>query len=197
MPSRALCQPPRPVSHPQEPSQLNRSASGPAATESLFPLPPLTIISGGQTGVDRAALDAGLRHQVPIGGWCPRERRAEDGPIPDIYPLRPTTSRSYAVRTEWNVRDSDGTLILRCGPLSSGTRLTLESAQTLNRPVLVIQLDAPENSLADQPATVAAWLSHNKIRVLNVAGPRGSSSPRVYPLALDFLCRLLQTLRTP
>ncbi len=183
--------------HPQEPLQLNRPAPGPAAIESLFPLPPLTIISGGQTGVDRAALDAGLRYQIPIGGWCPRERRAEDGPIPDVYPLRPTAARSYAVRTEWNVRDSDGTLILLCGPLSSGTRLTLESAQTQNRPVLVIQLDAPENSHSDQPATVAAWLSHNKIRVLNVAGPRGSSSPRVYPLALDFLCRLLQTLRTP
>jgi hypothetical protein len=152
------------------------------------------IISGGQTGVDRAALDAAMQLGIPTGGWCPRDRRAEDGTIPARYLLRPTASRSYAVRTEWNVRDSDGTLILLFGPPSSGTRLTIASAQTQHRPLTTVMLDTPENPLPAQATTVAAWISQNKIRVLNIAGPRGSSSDRIYPLAFEFVSLLLRQL---
>ncbi|PSQ85488.1 MAG: molybdenum cofactor carrier, partial [Bacteroidetes bacterium QH_2_63_10] len=87
------------------------------------------IISGGQTGVDRAALDAALAFNVPVGGWCPKGRRAEDGQIPDRYPLEETPSEAYEQRTAWNVRDSDGTLIITDGSLEGGTALTMTEAR--------------------------------------------------------------------
>mgnify|MGYP003793290687 CR=1 FL=1 len=88
------------------------------------------IVSGGQTGVDRAALDVAMQLGIPVGGWCPRGRRAEDGRIPDSYPLREASSVNYAKRTELNVRDSDGTLILSGGPLTGGTALTESLARS-------------------------------------------------------------------
>ncbi len=94
---------------------------------------PEKIVSGGQTGVDRAALDAALALGVPCGGWCPRGRRAEDGEIPARYPLRETPLPTYEQRTEWNVRDADGTLVLTRGPASGGTALTLALAERLGR----------------------------------------------------------------
>src|SRR5437660_8666127 len=96
------------------------------------------LISGGQTGVDRAALDVALELGLPCGGWCPRGRKAEDGVIPDRYPLAETPSPSYRQRTRWNVRDSDGTLILVRGRPTGGTALTLASARRLGKPVLVV-----------------------------------------------------------
>lgn len=165
----------------------------------------LKVVSGGQTGVDRAALDAALKVGLPIGGWCPGDRRAEDGQVPKKYPLLETASRSYAVRTEWNVRDSDGTLILVLDRISSGTKLTLDSARNQNKPVFVEYL-APargrgllsgENSADDQIHSVVDWLRRHKIRILNVAGPRGSSSAEVYPKAFSFMSRLLTVLCTP
>jgi predicted Rossmann fold nucleotide-binding protein DprA/Smf involved in DNA uptake len=105
------------------------------------------VVSGGQTGVDRAALDAALEAGIPCGGWCPKGRIAEDGRLPSRYPLRETPSDSYAQRTEWNVRDSDGTLILTRGALDGGTALTEKCASKLGRACLVIDLDeapAPE-----------------------------------------------------
>src|SRR5436305_1193025 len=86
---------------------------------------PFTIFSGGQTGVDRAALDVALELGIPCSGWCPRGRRAEDGTIPPRYPLQETRSLAYPVRTRWNVRDSDGTLILTRGRPDRGTALTI------------------------------------------------------------------------
>src|SRR5262245_2006637 len=98
------------------------------------------IISGGQTGVDRAALDVALELGIPGGGWCPKGRRAEDGPIPDRYPLTETPSEHYPQRTEWNVRDADGTLVLIRGQPQRGSALTIAVAERLAKPKLVVDL---------------------------------------------------------
>jgi hypothetical protein len=140
------------------------------------PLPEagIRVVSGGQTGVDRAALDAATTLGLPIGGWCPHGRRAEDGPIPDRYALHETPSADYAERTEWNVRDSDATLILHRGPMTGGTRLTAELARRLGKPLLA--RDLAES--IDVPAIVN-WLIANHVRVLNCAGPRESGAPGI------------------
>src|SRR5947199_9268484 len=102
------------------------------------------IVSGGQTGVDRAALDVALELGIPCRGWCPKGRLAEDGPIPERYPLEETTLPVYPQRTEWNVRDSDGTLVLTIGtalaPGGSGTALTIQLARRQKRPDLMVKL---------------------------------------------------------
>lgn len=144
------------------------------------------IISGGQTGVDRAALDAALALNIPCGGWCPRGRRAEDGRIPDRYPLKEADSASYSSRTVQNVRDSTGTLILAAGRLTRGTLLTRNTATRHKKPCLVVDLGAPAD-----PDFVRAWLREHDIEVLNVAGPRASQAPRVHARALRFLTKLL------
>lgn len=145
------------------------------------------IVSGGQTGVDRAALDTALSLEIPCGGWCPAGRRAEDGPIDARYPLEETPSANYAVRTEWNVRDSDGTLILTIGKPTGGTRLTATFARRQGKPCLVVDLDSPVDVSA-----VADWLRANTIEALNVAGPRGSQQSDLYGKAAGFLRNLLQ-----
>src|SRR5437870_9182944 len=98
------------------------------------------IISGGQTGVDRAALDVALELGLPCGGWCPKRRRAEDGPIPERYPLTETSSRAYPQRTRCNVLDSDGTLILTRGRPTGGTALTIQIAAESGKPYFVVDL---------------------------------------------------------
>jgi len=148
----------------------------------------LEVVSGGQTGVDRAALDVALRLGIPCGGWCPRGRRAEDGRIPDRYPLRETPGARYPQRTEWNVRDSDGTLVLHAGPPRGGTALTLGILLRQRKPVLQVDLDAPPD-----PAVVRAWIGSQAIRVLNVAGPRESECPGVGDRAARFLEAALQS----
>jgi len=144
------------------------------------------IVSGGQTGVDRAALEVALSLGIPCGGWCPRGRRAEDGRIPACFPLQETFSASYSERTEWNVRDADGTLIVASGPLSGGTSLTRAVARRLGRPVFVVDL-RQESGL--EP--LEQWLANHRIRVLNVAGPRESQQPGIQALAEDLLRALL------
>ncbi len=136
------------------------------------------VVSGGQTGVDRAALDAALEAGLQIGGWCPAGRRAEDGAIAARYPLRETPGTQYAQRTEWNVRDSDGTLILHRGPLSAGTALTARLAAQLDKPCLRVDLgtDCGDAAMEQEIARVMDWLRAHRIRVLNVAGPRESGS---------------------
>jgi len=154
------------------------------------------IVSGGQTGVDRAALDVAGARGVPAGGWCPKGRRAEDGAIPARYPLHETASDAYEERTELNVRDSDATLILNRGPLEGGTGLTAELARRMGRPCLVVDLGAPGAVLPDEAAaTAAAWLAEipapGRPITLNVAGPRESKAPGVGEQAARFLARVL------
>jgi len=144
------------------------------------------IVSGGQTGVDRAALDVAASHGLPAGGWCPKGRKAEDGIIPEEYPLEETPSPRYPVRTAWNVRDSDGTLILTRGRPSGGTALTHEEAGRRSKPVLVVDLDRDP-----APEGVRKWLRVNGIQVLNVAGPRESTQPGIGEAAATFLERVL------
>ena len=144
------------------------------------------IVSGGQTGVDRAALDAALETGVPCGGWCPKGRRAEDGPIDPRYPLKETPSEEYAQRTEWNVRDSDGSLIVTKGEPTGGTLYTIQHVKQLGKPYLVIDLTKPAD-----PATVHQWASQHCIKVLNVAGPRETTCPGIYTEARAFLQTLL------
>ena len=133
---------------------------------------PRAIVSGGQTGVDRAALDLALDLGLAAGGWCPAGRWAEDGAVPRRYPLRETSSADPAVRTRRNVRDSDATLILSPVPLAGGTALTARVARTLGRPCLA--LDPRDRSAV---RALRRWLEAVRPAVLNVAGPRASEAP--------------------
>ena len=147
---------------------------------------PERIVSGGQTGVDRAALDVALELGIACGGWCPRGRLAEDGRIPERYPLLETPSDEYPQRTEWNVRDSDGTLILYRGVLKGGSALTARLVERHDRPCLTLDLLA-----APDPAKIRDWIARQQIRVLNVAGPRASESAGLYEQARSLLSTLL------
>jgi hypothetical protein len=145
------------------------------------------IISGGQTGVDRAALDVALELGIPCGGWCPKGRRAEDGVIPARYPVQENESTEYPPRTAKNVRDSDGTLILTRGKPDRGTALTLGLAKKHEKPCLVVDLDKTPDA-----AKTRRWLRRAEIKVLNVAGPRESSCPGIGEQALRFLKQILR-----
>ena len=147
----------------------------------------MRLISGGQTGVDRAALDVGLALGLPVGGWCPQGRRAEDGRIPDRYPLVETPERNYPARTRRNIEDSDGTLILNLGTLDGGTALTVAHARQIGKPCLIVALEE-----GIEPATFRDWLAAYSITVLNVAGPRESKRPGVYAAAVRCLEGLLR-----
>ncbi|NNG17514.1 MAG: hypothetical protein HKM89_13645 [Gemmatimonadales bacterium] len=144
------------------------------------------VISGGQTGVDRAALEVAEELGLGSGGWCPAGRLAEDGTIPEHYPLRETPTSEYEERTEWNVRDSDGTLILTIGQPSGGTAHTIECAQAAAKPYFVLDLDAEAGA-----HVVREWLERNRIRTLNVAGPRESKAPGIEQRAARYLLELL------
>lgn len=145
------------------------------------------IISGGQTGVDRAALDVALELGLPCGGWCPKGRRAEDGVIPDSYPLEEASSPDYRVRTELNVQDSDGTLILTWGRIAGGTLLTLKLARRLHKPYFVVDLVH-----GGEPTSVREWGRAKKVRILNVAGPREEEAPGIHARASSFLREVLR-----
>ena len=152
------------------------------------------IVSGGQTGVDRAALDTALALGISCGGWCPKGRRAEDGPIPARYKLRETAGADYAERTRLNVRDSDGTLVLvrgaAPGSTGGGTGLTIDIAAELGRPIHIVDLETPET--AKNVAATRAWLASAGVRVVNVAGPRESEARGVAAAAASFLADLLR-----
>jgi hypothetical protein len=148
------------------------------------------VVSGGQSGVDRAALDTALALHLPCGGWCPRGRRAEDGPIDLRYPLVETPDEDYAMRTEWNVRDSDGTLVLTHGRATGGTAFTIAVARRLGHPLLVLDL-----AKAPDPAAVQRWVDAEGVAVLNVAGPRESQRPGIHRRARRYLERALTSIR--
>jgi predicted Rossmann fold nucleotide-binding protein DprA/Smf involved in DNA uptake len=147
------------------------------------------VISGGQTGADRAALDAALEADIPVGGCCPEGRKAEDGTIPAIYPLVELASDKYITRTEMNVTASDATLVLNIGTLAGGTSQTIHFAQQHGKPFLVVQLDEEFNA-----HTILNWLLDNEVRVLNIAGPRESKRPGIYDAALMLLRQLFSVL---
>ncbi len=147
------------------------------------------IVSGGQTGADRAGLDFAIAQRLPHGGWCPAGRVAEDGPIDWRYRLKETPSPAYAQRTEWNVRDSDGTVIFSVGPeVFGGSRLTIEFAQQHRKPWILI---SQARDGADAAQKLRDFLIRHKIAVLNVAGPRASSEPAVAEFVVSVLAKLL------
>ncbi|MBF0179918.1 MAG: putative molybdenum carrier protein [Magnetococcales bacterium] len=145
------------------------------------------IVSGGQTGVDRAALDFAQAHNLPAGGWCPKGRRADDGAIPAGYPLRETSTSDYRQRTLKNVLESDGTLILHHGTLHGGTLLTLRMARSLNKPHRAFNLRGNVDLSA-----VRDWLEQSRIDTLNVAGPRERGFPGIHDHAKEFLAALFR-----
>lgn len=149
------------------------------------------IVSGGQTGADRAALDWAIACGIPHGGWCPAGRRAEDGVIDARYALTETLTEDYRQRTRLNVEDSDGTLILNLGELEGGTLETRRFAERLNKPCHVVQLDGAVSRGLTFP--VLAWLRARRVRVLNIAGPRESKRPGIYAAATAFLDALAQS----
>lgn len=152
------------------------------------------IISGGQSGVDRAALDWAIAHGIRHGGWCPPGRLAEDGVISSRYQLSEMTHGSYRQRTRQNVVDSDGTLILNVGELDGGTLEAKHFAKKLSKPLFILQLDAVDSS--KHVPEVTAWLKDNNIQALNIAGPRESKRPGIYSASMEFLHKLSHHLKT-
>ncbi|HOI73414.1 MAG TPA: putative molybdenum carrier protein [Syntrophales bacterium] len=136
------------------------------------------LISGGQTGADRAALDFAIQRGIPHGGWVPRGRKTEAGPLPDRYRLQETASGAYAERTEKNVLLADGTLIISRGSLKGGSLLTKELAERHGRSWMHADLD--RGSVEEAAERIRGWIRDRSIGVLNVAGPRASQDPEIY-----------------
>jgi hypothetical protein len=156
------------------------------------------IISGGQTGVDRGALDAALAAPFPCGGWCPADRRAEDGLIPAHYPLTPLARGGYSARTRQNVLDSDATVILFSGAiaggeLTGGTKLTHVLCRRVGKPCWVI--DATQRTEAEAAEEMARFIDSHGIRALNVAGLRLTQWADGYGYALRAVRGLLERVR--
>jgi hypothetical protein len=149
------------------------------------------IISGGQTGADRAALDVAIKLGIPHGGWIPKGRLTEEGPLPEKYQLQEMATESYPERTEQNVIDSDGTLIISHGPLTGGSGYTRKMAMKHAKPWFHIDLNKTPTFHAGM--LIEDWVSKNGIETLNVAGPRASKDPLIYGLVtviLELVCTL-------
>ena len=147
------------------------------------------IISGGQTGVDQAALDVAIALGIPHGGWIPKGRKTENGALPDKYRLKEMPTSSYTKRTNQNVIDSEGTLIISLGPLTRGSELTHKTAMLHDRPCLHIDLGTL-NTL-QVVKTVRSWIVHHGIGILNIAGPRASENPKTYDMTSKTLKAVL------
>lgn len=153
----------------------------------------MRIVSGGQTGVDRAALDAALARGVDCGGWCPAGRKAEDGAIPARYPLDELAGGDYLARTRRNVEDSDGTVIIYFARPGGGTERTLEHCITAGRPYLL--LDATELAPARAAARIDEFAGGLSARRLNFAGPRASGERRAYAWTYDAVLQFIDLAR--
>lgn len=144
------------------------------------------VISGGQTGVDRAALDAAIACGIPVGGYCPKGRRAEDGRIPDKYPLVETLSSGYQERTRRNILESDATLVFTGDTMTPGTALTIDTVEKSNKDFFTVYFRAIHDDLAAN--NLISWL--DGIKTLNVAGPRESKQPGIYKNVYEFLVKV-------
>jgi hypothetical protein len=150
-----------------------------------------TIVSGGQTGADRAALDFAIRFGIPHGGWCPRGRLAEDGPLDERYQLTESPSYKYDQRTRWNVRDSDATLVITIQATpTGGTALTLAAARQQGKPYLHVAREtiASVNEAGEQ---IAEFIAEHHVERLNIAGPRGSQEPEIAAFVTELLTSAL------
>lgn len=147
------------------------------------------IISGGQTGVDQAALDVAIKLGISHGGWIPKGRLTENGMLDDQYQLKEMETANYNKRTEQNVIDSDGTLILSHGELTGGSDYTRDMVLRHGRPWLHIDLNKTESFQAARQ--IRSWITEQEIKVLNVAGPRASKDPVIYRSTTDILERAL------
>ena len=141
----------------------------------------MKIVSGGQTGVDRAALDVALKHGIPCGGWCPAGRLDEFGRIPDRYPVREMSAGGPEERTRQNVIDSDATVIIHFGELRGGTEYTFRCCQETQRPCQLI--DASKSSTNEAGKLIADFVRQGDVEILNVAGPRDSEWQSGYEYA--------------
>lgn len=150
----------------------------------------MKIVSGAQTGVDRAALDAALECGTEAGGWCPEGRQAEDGIIPDKYPVIELTNAGYRQRTKRNVIDSDGTAIIYFGYPTGGTEQTIGFCIKERKPYVLI--DAEEMGVDRAARKIGRFMADNTISILNVAGPRASGEPRAYEYAKRVILGVLQ-----
>ncbi len=155
----------------------------------MHPLFVLKIVSGGQAGADRAALDFAIARDIPHGGWCPKGRLATDGVLPAKHLLQETESEGYRQRTKLNVQDSDATLVFNIGALDGGTLQTVRFAQTLKKPHCVVQLD--EGDLVELGLQVAQWLERGTFIILNIAGPREEKRPGIYARVLSVLDKVV------
>ncbi|MBE9549882.1 MAG: putative molybdenum carrier protein [Proteobacteria bacterium] len=149
----------------------------------------LEVISGGQTGVDRAALDTAIRYDLACGGWCPPGRLAEDGPLSNHYPLTELKSGGYPARTRRNVKDADATLIIHGGVAGRGTGLTINTCKQLDKPMLILNLKGvnANSDFSEQKKSITEFLNTHKVKVLNVAGPRASGWAGGYGLSRKIL----------
>lgn len=143
-----------------------------------------SIISGGQTGVDRAALDFALENHLPCGGWCPKGRLAEDGVIDKKYPLQETETKDYSQRTYRNVKQADGILVFVKERIDRGTGLTIDFAEQMDKPLYIVHL---KMNVEDQEEGISKWFVGNNIHKLNIAGAKESFCPGIYQIARSFL----------
>ncbi|NML59894.1 hypothetical protein HHL21_02105 [Massilia sp. RP-1-19] len=145
-----------------------------------------TLVAGGQTGADQAGLDWAIAHGVKHGGWCPKGRKSEDGPVPEFYHLKETPSASYLQRTEWNVRDSCATLVFTLtDKLDGGSKRTADFAERLGKPWLHVRPGV-------HPKYVARFLARHCVKTLNIAGKRESSAPGIARFATAVLSQALR-----